>query len=145
MAPSFTPWTEDRVQLLRDCIAEKLSATQTAAAMGMRKNSVVGKAHRIGLKFLSQPGHSVESRSRAGKIKRGRLSNATRFLAKAHNLDPGEAALPPQITPPEFLGLTLMELGNRQCHYIPGNDRLYCGQPTEGESSYCGWCRKIIV
>jgi hypothetical protein len=37
-----------------------------------------------------------------------------------------------------------VELGNRQCHYIPGNDRLYCGQPTEGESSYCGWCRKII-
>lgn len=42
-------WTEDRIEQLRRMWAEKLPASRIATNLGVSKNAVIGKAHRIGL------------------------------------------------------------------------------------------------
>lgn len=138
-------WSIEKEQTLRNCIANKMSAGKTADFMGITAGAANGKAHRLGLKFLSIAGHN---RKPTGG-KRTALPHWSRksALSISHNLsrnDPGEGALPKQITPPDFLGLTLMELPDRSCHYIAGNDRLYCGQQTDNDSPYCTYCQTIV-
>jgi len=56
-----TPWTTDRVAMLRKLWADDLSASQISAELncGIGRNAVIGKVHRLGL---------------SGRVKRGRPS-----------------------------------------------------------------------
>lgn len=133
-------WSAEKEQTLRDCIAAKMSAGKTAELMHITPGAANGKAHRMGLKFLSVAGHPGKRKKR--QVNPRNYSNHTRFLAKAYVNDPGLKEVP--MERPEYLGVSLRDLADNGCHYIAGNDRLYCGQPTDGESQYCGWCRKIM-
>src|SRR5262245_52186302 len=43
-------WTEERIELLKKCHAEGLSASQSAARIGgVTRNACIGKLHRLGL------------------------------------------------------------------------------------------------
>lgn len=138
-------WAPEKEQMLRDCIAKKMSAGKTADFMGITAGAANGKAHRLGLKFLSIAGHNRKPRGGKREPRNGwSRKSAISIITNLTRDDPGEAALPVQTTPPEFLGLTLFELGENECHYIAGNDRLYCGQPTDGNSPYCKFCQTII-
>ena len=129
-------WPEDKIAILRDCIAKKMSAGKTAEFMGIPKGAANGKAHRLGLKFLSIVGHNRKPAGGTRMVKGQRFSS-NRMLAALNRNDPGKAALPEPIITPEFLGKTLFELNDFECHYIEGEDRLYCGQPTNRETAYC--------
>lgn len=142
--PSNIPWPLEREQLLRDCIAQKMSAGKTADFMGITPGAANGKAHRMGLRFLSVPGHpgKRKERPRKERIRNRNPSNQTRFLVKSYARDPGLKEV--DVKPAEYLGIPLRDLASDQCHFIAGDDRLYCGQPTNGESDYCGWHKKIM-
>ena len=127
-------WEPEKEQLLRECIAAKMSAGKTAQIMGITPGAANGKAHRLGLKFLSQPGHL--RKPAGGKRPSGfNRKSAAKIIAIRH--DPGEEALPIPVKYQDFLGKTLFDLGQFECHYIEGDNRLYCGQPAEREKSYC--------
>src|SRR5215208_1803672 len=42
-------WTEERVDQLRNCINAGLSCSQIACEIGVSRNAVIGKIHRLGL------------------------------------------------------------------------------------------------
>ena len=44
-------WTDQAIQTMRSCAAERKSATQTAAVLGTTRNAVLGKAHHLGVRF----------------------------------------------------------------------------------------------
>lgn len=44
-------WIPEKIDALRKCIADGLSAGQTAAKLPCTRNAAIGKAHRLGLKF----------------------------------------------------------------------------------------------
>ncbi len=48
-------WTPERVEQLRTCIATGLSCSEIAAEIGVTRNAVIGKIHRLGL----APGRAI--------------------------------------------------------------------------------------
>jgi len=49
------PWTEEQVEQLRQMWVEGLSANEIAKKIGVSKNSIVGKVHRLCLKARPSP------------------------------------------------------------------------------------------
>jgi hypothetical protein len=48
-------WTDSRIDLLKKCVAQSMSASQAAAVIGgISRNGVIGKARRLSLKFTSR-------------------------------------------------------------------------------------------
>jgi len=137
MAPNNSPWTDARILELKTCVDAKLSAGKTAEAMGMKKNCVVGKAHRMGLKFLSQPGHKRKAAG-GNRFNKGIPFNINKLKGKLGLRLP----LPEPVKSPDFLAKSLFDLGEFECHFIQGEDRLYCGQPSV--ETYCPFHHKIM-
>lgn len=115
----------------------KHSAKQIAALIGYgkTKNSIISIARRRGWvnpspkKGGTKPGD-----------KRPRPSKPRAWLSKP--LPP----LPPiEILKPEnFLGLTMQQLGPRQCRYPDGDGPFFfCGQLAQSGSSYCAYHHSI--
>ncbi|QEX18517.1 hypothetical protein FRZ44_38240 [Hypericibacter terrae] len=48
-------WTEARMELLRRLWGQRYTASQIAATMGVTRNQVIGKAHRMGLASRPSP------------------------------------------------------------------------------------------
>lgn len=125
---STSPWTDDRIAILKDCIDKKMSAGDTAYRMGMNRNQVIGKANRIGLRFLS-----VEAKPKRAP---GRTLFVRAVFPYRVATDPVMPAQPEK--PPEFLGLTIFELTKFNCHFPEGDRAPYsfCGAITT-EGPYC--------
>ena len=69
-----TPWTEERIDMLRDLWAKGLSCSKIAAQLGSTtRNAVIGKAHRLGLESRPSP---VTFSDRSGRTMRRRVTKA---------------------------------------------------------------------
>jgi GcrA cell cycle regulator len=53
--PQQSVWTDDRLEQLKQLWGEGLSITQIGQRMGMSRNAVVGKVHRMGLPKRQSP------------------------------------------------------------------------------------------
>jgi GcrA cell cycle regulator len=62
--PKASPWTEDRLAMLRDEWATGASKAEIGRRMGISKNAVVGKAHRMRLPAREAPANIVSPKSR---------------------------------------------------------------------------------
>ena len=47
--PANSPWTPERIEQLRNGVSSGLSCSQIAAEIGVTRNAVIGKIHRLGL------------------------------------------------------------------------------------------------
>jgi len=145
-------WTEERVEFLKKCWADGLSASQVAAKMGLTRNAVIGKVCRLGLagrKLAQTPRvRSSPPRSGAGVVgaislhRRKRPSNPSGAIPPDTSVLERLAAETP---PPEFLGIPFLDLEPNHCRYPrgEGRDTLFCGQPKMLESSYCAHCHRL--
>src|SRR5262249_56504175 len=48
-ANSTATWTAERIEQLRSCVGDGMTCSQIAAAIGVSRNAVIGKIHRLGL------------------------------------------------------------------------------------------------
>ena len=55
MNKSQSGWTEDRLSKLRELWDLKLSITKIGEQLGVSRNAVAGKAHRLGLEKRQSP------------------------------------------------------------------------------------------
>ena len=46
---SVETWTAERIEQLRHCVGSGLTCSQIAAEIGVTRNAVIGKIHRLGL------------------------------------------------------------------------------------------------
>ena len=100
-----------------------------AAAMGITRNAVIGRVHR--LKLLKR---IVKTRTRPPGSKRSRQQHRIpRIFA------PRVAAMPDMpIAEPVSLAVTIMDLQPRQCRFITSDaPALFCGHATYDGSSWC--------
>ena len=131
-------WTDERVEVLSRLWMEGRSASQIAAELGLgiTRNAVIGKVHRLGL---------------AGRAKTVLSQAQTRLKAKTESVTDAEVAINvvPEIEPtlleptPALVGrpldvaipiserVTIMELRESSC-------RWPMGDPSQAEFRFCG-------
>ena len=139
--PSFVAtWNPERVEQLRNCVVAGLTCSQIAAEIGVTRNAVIGKIHRLGL----SPGRpaAVPARACPPHVRPPRLPSQRRLLqlaAKAMFLADPTAA------PDAFVDsgqcCSLLELAQGKCRWPishPGAaDFAFCGNDALAGFSYC--------
>lgn len=125
-------WTAEKIETVT-AHWSKLSATEIGNMIGVSRNAVIGKAHRLGLaskmsdadvrkRLLSRKAHYPEYRQKA-----------TRFVVVPK----------PEPVPHNFLGLEIWDLTASTCRNPRGTGPyLFCGQPVEDKATYCKHCAK---
>lgn len=124
-------WTPDRIKTLMALWAEGVSTLEIGRRLGVTKNSVVGKVHRLGLPKRQSPINSSPRTPRVAKI-----------------------AVPIRVTPqtvPISADMVKMEeLTAGMCKWPEGEpdqeDFRFCGQPAIEGKPYCAvHCARAYV
>jgi GcrA cell cycle regulator len=144
---TIATWTPERVEQLRTCIATGLSCSEIAAEIGVSRNAVIGKIHRLGL----APGRPAAGPARedASHLRRSRPSSQRQLLRlifadraspdRTTNTDltNGGAAASVESTRP----CSLLELAARNCRWPVSNGGAtafaFCGNEAVGGLAYC--------
>jgi GcrA cell cycle regulator len=143
-------WSTERVQQLRSFVTAGLTCSQIAAEIGVTRNAVIGKVHRLGLSTSGgRPGRrpsNLAQRMRAGprepREPRTRIARMLRAATAGQTVVqfPSSSAIDP---PPveNVLRCSLLELAGGGCRWPlsdPGKDDFgFCGHDAVAGLSYC--------
>ena len=75
---TLATWTPERITQLRNCVVTGLTCSQIAAEIGVSRNAVIGKIHRLGLSQGRPAGEPA--RSCPPRVRRPRVSPRRAFL-----------------------------------------------------------------
>jgi GcrA cell cycle regulator len=139
--PSST-WTAQRIEQLRSCVAAGMTCSEIAAEIGVTRNAVIGKIHRLGLSSGRPAGAparastSCPPRARHPRVptQRGllRLAYAQASLGEQATLNVSVASAHPR---------SLVEIAERQCRWPIGDpaatDFVFCGNDAITGFTYC--------
>jgi GcrA cell cycle regulator len=133
-------WTEERVEQLRDCINAGLTCSQIAGEIGVSRNAVIGKIHRLGL-APGRPAATPRERLRGGEARgpRRRFTQSGILRALFAQAPPRSdvAAAPME----SAARCSLFELKQGKCRWPisdPGEaDFGFCGNDAMRSMSYC--------
>lgn len=150
-------WDDTAIDTMKSLRLEGKSASEIAAALGTTRNSVCGKAHRLGIPFappkkFGQAGGTPQA-ARAAATARSVVCRQPGIT-----LAPVKPKLPVKrepekvsiwIAPPappqrsgDFGPRTILDLGRRHCRFPlfkghePMEQKFYCGEP-KFDGSYC--------
>jgi GcrA cell cycle regulator len=133
-------WTLEQSDALVEYVKSGMSYRQSAAAINERfgtsftRNSAIGRANRIGLQAPERPKLPKAPRKKADVLRIVAGGQGSMRIIRSIKTEPAEIRCV-EIVP---LNLTLAELDQAtQCHYIAGDDLLYCGHPKRPDSSFC--------
>jgi len=116
-------------------VADGLSGGQIGAALGISRNAVIGKVHRLGLSLHGKC-------SEGAGIKQTRPASPRRHSlpAPADNSGFYAIASAKPVQPPPPSGLTLFDLRSDTCRWPLNDGRpefYFCGEPPAPNSPYC--------
>ena len=119
MAEETNSWTDERLEKLRDLWAKGLSISQIGEEMGVTRNAIAGKAHRLGLPKRQSP----ISKSASKPVK-------------------GDAsAIEPTRELPLRLALRNIQWSRSKCMWPTGDPKTvafsFCGKPILPGKPYC--------
>lgn len=143
-------WTDDKIDQLRRLIGspENYTARQIAERIGVSRNSVIGKAKRLGIELPNKvtraprvpgmPTGSIASKILHG-IKRQRREAANPKIKAEPFLCQGAADIEP-------LNIDIMALTAATCKWPYGDNPpfVFCGHPVSA-GSYCQGHHRISV
>ena len=127
-------WTPERVELLQTYVKAGLTCSQIAGEIGVSRNAVIGKIHRLGL----APGRpaAAPARERPPRVRRPRLF-PPRLRVVSSQMTAAETA--PEID--SARSCSLLELAQGRCRWPindPRNaDFAFCGNDALAGFSYC--------
>jgi GcrA cell cycle regulator len=128
-------WSNTRIELLITLWAQGLSAAVIGDELGVTRNAVLGKIHRLG-KSKARAVTRAKPMRGPDKAPRPKRVLAPRF----EYVEPVEETKPPA----EFLGVAFADLADSQCRFPRGDvpNITFCGQPVS-IGSYCASCHRI--
>jgi len=144
-------WTPERIEQLRTHIATGLSCSEIAAEIGVSRNAVIGKIHRLGL-APGRPGSGLVSgsaREDGPRARRSPPSAQRQFLRLifADRASPSSAtnADPTNVTATAYVESTrpcsLLELAACNCRWPVSNGSVtpfaFCGNDAVRGFPYC--------
>jgi GcrA cell cycle regulator len=149
------PWTEDRVEVLKKLWTEGLSASQIAARLGMgvTRNAVIGKVHRLNLAGrATQPRNTPRAPREPRTAHRPHSPSMPTAGATALRAMPQRETIarPLPLPEPKPLRLvdlpkdgriTILHLSDKTCRWPigdPGTEEFcFCGHGPRNGSPYC--------
>jgi GcrA cell cycle regulator len=144
--------------MLHSYVLAGLSCSQIAAEIGVTRNAVIGKIHRLGLTTGGRPGRrpaALAQRMREtgpqAPRRQSRITRIMRAIAASANVvpfPPATGAQPSEATPVESgQRCSLMELAGGRCRWPlsdPGKaDFGFCGSDAIAGLSYCAGHARI--
>lgn len=143
--PAASFWTEEHFAILKEIHALGSNAwiaseINRRTGSSFTRNAIIGKRHREGL-----PSPVSQGRCSGNQVKRKPRVRRRVYWDKSTRM---KKPLPPQPTPPDFLGLTIWEVNETTCRYPKGDGTeespyLFCGNPVIEGSSFCAYCHSI--
>ncbi len=149
-------WTDERVELLRQLWLGGRSASQISAELGLgvTRNAVIGKVHRLGLSGRAKSATPAAPRVRQRPAPAPRATIAARTNPGAHvvrgntalafSIDTAIDAQPvfhEDVVVPMSLRVTIVELREAMCRWPLGDPTTpefrYCGIQSPGSGPYC--------
>jgi GcrA cell cycle regulator len=138
-------WNPERVAQLRNFVGAGLTCSQIAAEIGVTRNAVIGKIHRLGL----GPGRPAAASGRAcpPRTRRPRLPSQRQMLrlisADAPRAANGAALDSLSVDSTRYC--SLLELAQGKCRWPVGDqggnsgatDFVFCGNEAVAGFSYC--------
>lgn len=132
-------WNPERVEQLRNCVVAGLTCSQIAAEIGVTRNAVIGKIHRLGL----SPGRPAAAPARIcpPRARPPRLPSQRRLL----RLQAKTSLTGPTTAQDEVIDsaqrCSLLQLAGGKCRWPisdPGaSDFAFCGNDAVAGFSYC--------
>ena len=146
-APPGATWTSERIAQLHKCVTAGLTCSQIAAEIGVTRNAVIGKLHRLGLTTGGRPGRRplgltqrMPPAPASAPRRQTRLTRIFRAIAEA---GPRVVPFPTEIEVPleGARRCSLLELAGGRCRWPlsdPGKaDFGFCGSDAVAGFSYC--------
>jgi GcrA cell cycle regulator len=141
-------WTTERVEQLQRFVTAGLTCSQIAAEIGVTRNSVIGKIHRLGLSTGGRPGRrpgSLAQRMRtSGPAQAPRQpSRITRIFRAIADAGATVVPFPAELDAPAEGAprCSLIDLASGRCRWPlsdPGKaDFGFCGRDAITGLSYC--------
>lgn len=129
-------WTTERVDQLRRFVEAGFSCGQIAGEIGLTRNAVIGKIHRLGLWRRIDPALRAKTRPRRAAVFSQRRTLQVVFAtAGAASIAAADEAVD------TTKRCSLLELAAGKCRWPindPGaNDFCFCGNEAVGGLSYC--------
>ncbi|HWZ07673.1 MAG TPA: GcrA family cell cycle regulator, partial [Bradyrhizobium sp.] len=137
-------WTPERVEQLRTCVVNGLTCSQIAAEIGVTRNAIIGKIHRLGLKPLRSPGTPARTcPPRAAPPSFSQRKLLRLMFAEAPSLAAEQANEPAGVESTQRC--SLLELAVGKCRWPvadPVGDHtgavfVFCGNEAVRGFSYC--------
>lgn len=144
-------WTEEMVEKMIKLRDEGLSSSQIGAQLGVSRNAVIGKVHRLGLhvpRAEQRPGSMARptsndhrNRNRKLVLTPPKIIQMRRLAEKMRAADP--AAFLPTVPPsePGVPGVSILDLTPKHCRWPLGDPRdpdfRYCGDDHVSGRPYC--------
>lgn len=128
-------WTEERVSELTRLWSTGLSASEIGKILGVSKNSVVGKAHRM--KLESRP--SPIKRNPNGQPRRSRAARSRRIPMSDSPLPGAAAPTRPTIAPPPGMSVRESDVDAAAAKALQGAARAVSRTAAGGRSTACLW------
>jgi GcrA cell cycle regulator len=142
MSTTVETWNPDRVAQLRSFVGAGLTCSQIAAEIGVTRNAVIGKIHRLGLgpgRPAAAPGRACPPRTR-----RPRLSSQRQMLRLISADTPHAGGAPEAGALDSAQHCSLLELANGKCRWPVADQGLsgargfvFCGNEAAAGFSYC--------
>jgi GcrA cell cycle regulator len=149
-------WTDERVELLRQLWLDGRSASQISAELGVgiTRNAVIGKVHRLGLSGRAKSSAPTAPRVRQRPAPTPRAPVVSRSSGGGHavrgntalafSIDTAIEARPlfhEDVVVPMSLRVTIVELKEAMCRWPLGDPTTpefrYCGIQSTGATPYC--------
>jgi GcrA cell cycle regulator len=135
---SLETWTPERIEQLRGFIATGLTCSQIAAEIGVSRNAVIGKIHRLGLSTGRPTGAPARtSPPRAAHPRQPSQRTMLRLMLANGVAAAGEPA--GELVESAQL-CSLLELSHGKCRWPMGDDPAafaFCGNEAVAGFSYC--------
>lgn len=156
-------WSQEDRDEIAHLLRKGQTATQIAARFARSRGAIIGVVSRdpmlkkIG--FSRIPGEnlgiprsrkSISAVTKTGSGLRSKLQVNNLAYRIARKRKPKPILAKPVPVPPQTAGVSLMELGHRQCRFCinepekGSNAHLFCGEVTEPGKSWCAWHEQIV-
>jgi len=135
-------WTPERVEQLQGFVVAGLSCSQIAAQIGVTRNAVIGKIHRLGLSPVRPPGAAARScPPRARDPRAASQRRRLRLLWSDGAVKPEADVGPAPVESAE--PCSLLDLAQGKCRWPVSDaaggtaDFVFCGNAAVDGLSYC--------